>query len=1069
MAQYGHNFYGSSYYGKTNAFSGSYTTRIIETEEPLKSTFTVNINAVMPHAFYDPRDPEFEQVSGTWTYDEAFEKLVTSSAGAEIVFTGTADTIGIRYEQRSTGASNVNVEITTAQPDGTDTVSTYSFSSKSDTINTNAEFLIEDLPFAMHTVRIFLDATHPTTEYFNFKGINSRVTDFTVETKSRAADGTWTAWQAIALSGSLLNAASETYLISGTTPNYQGATGIQVRVWLATSDNALSPELLDLATVAGDSSNRAESGRWEGIFDMSAVAEAMGKTFAQVETIDWTATEPDGTTLTIRSSSSPTKALFGPRSVPYKKNVNRLRLKEGKTSGWMDAPFVRPFYSNEHTTTVEWRSWRDQSFLPPNTSRATIHYYFLDAKRNESEAYHSEMNPTAANRGMLSPIGKSDFLLRVKLGRENTMTASPVVDYIDFDSLMEYNEAQAVQDATLSAVDNENTGKKQVFSLSSLQWGNPTEVANPEYRLEDNTKRPQDVMLYYNSEMDKGTERRPVTKLSTDIVWAETKDRVPKHFQYGGGAVKYPNTDEIEMAPSFTPSLKGIPYRYFLLKGWPTEYHTTQRGDTMLSVSQDYGITIEALAAENASPQENNDGTLLEGQRLKLPNSSDNPSVRINWKSNQGMLTDKSSHNALMNKAVDLSSDAVEAKVSQQSTMGEVDWTSEEKIYTGVLNLNDVQSEYRRIHTAVESSQSFEIDYTAVAEDTYTSVSNRFAVYETDLRKRNEAGDSELVAGQRIVIPAKFSLPAIDPKAIVSANPYRIDIVYNSVKRKDGSRIEEERIFQVGDFQIEYRTEAKSATVTRGPVTNGKDPLQHARVVSIDRVYDASGFDWTPGTQLPGGGWSGDYVQDGNYVKWDVEGSLYEPVGGEKYFVDYTVEVANKVTVIMDTDYVEEGGIDRIWRSPEVKEFTGMCYPGKDMRVELPAISEWVGTGDIQVEDIEYLIEDNDLWVKTWIEYNENTGTYFAVGSLQDRVPKDNWLPTIQTGYYYLSDEEYYLFNEPVVVEPTDREMPIARNITYVPGKYDNAARLQEGSANLVRNSGFDTANETRTVYKLTF
>jgi LysM repeat protein len=1071
LAQYKHNFYGSSYYGETNAFSGTYTTKQIRTDEPLKNTFTVNINALMPHAFYGANDPDIEQVSGTWQYDAAFAKLTTNTPSAELRFKVTSDKIAIRYEQRSTGASDVKVEVTSNVIGGADNVTTYTFSTNSTSINTNAEFVIDNLDYTMHTVRIYLPSTHVTTQYFNFKGIDARVTHFTIETRAYGAAAGWSDWERISLEDTLLDNATDKYKISGVSPNYLQNTIIQVRVWLASSDNEVSPELLDLETIAGDSNNRTEDGVWYGTFDMQAIATADGKTFASVETINWSGAEPNGTTLTIRSSSSPNKTAFGPRSVPYKKGVNRVRLKEGKSAGWVDAPYIRPFYNNEHTFTVEWRTWNDQSFLPPNTTQTAIEYYFLDTNRKESEALHAERTPTRSNRGMLTPIGNKDFFLRIKLRRDNVLSASPVVDYVDVKSLMEYNQPQSVEHIEFSAIDNNNTGANTVFNLSSLSWGNPTEADNLEYRLEDNTKRPQDVMLYFNSEKDKGINRRPVTKLANDLVWAETKDRVPKHYQYGGGAVKYPNVEKIEMAPAFTPSLKSIPYRYFLLSGWPTEYHTVQRGDTLLTISQDYGVTEADLITVNPKPKLNNDGTLMENQRIQLPNNSINSNVTLTWdKSMLGMVTNKSSHNALLSGNADKSSDLINATVSRESTMGEVEWTSEERIYSGICNLNDIRSEYRRVHTAVDSSQSFEVEYTVLNGETYTSVATKFAIYEADLRKRNSAKDEDqLTTGQKIIIPAKFSLPAIDAKAIVPENPYKIEVVYNSVKTKDGRRIDEEHVYQVGNLIIEYTTEPKVSTITRGPVKNGKDPLLHARVVSIDSVYDSTGFRWTPGVKGPTGTWTGDYIQDGNYIDWNVTGSQYEPEAGEMYEVEYTVEVPNKVTIIMDTNYVEEGGIDHIWRSPEVKEFKGVCYPGKDMRVELPPISEWMGTDDNNIEDIEYLIEDNDLWVKTWIEYNENTDKYYAIGSLQDRVPKDNWFPTIQTGYYYLSQDEYYLFNEPIIMEPTDREMPVARNVRYVPGKYSNAAKLQEGSTNFVKNSGFDIPSTNKTVYKLTF
>jgi hypothetical protein len=235
-------------------------------------------------------------------------------------------------------------------------------------------------------------------------------------------------------------------------------------------------------------------------------------------------------------------------------------------------------------------------------------------------------------------------------------------------------------------------------------------------------------------------------------------------------------------------------------------------------------------------------------------------------------------------------------------------------------------------------------------------------------------------------------------------------------------------------------------------------------------------MEWVKGVEQPDGSWTGDYIMDGNYVDWSLsEGFSSEPAENEKYYVDYTIEVPDKVTIIMDTNYIEEGGTDQVWRSPEVKEFSGMSYYSEkdekaiDFKEVLPPVSDWIGTDRSDLEDIEYMIEDDDLWIKTWIDHDQEAGKYYAVGSLQDRIPKENWFPTIRVGHYYLSQDEYYLFNEPVVMTPTELDMPIAKNINYVPGKYSKAAKLQEGSVNLVKNSGFDSLTETQTLYKLTF
>jgi hypothetical protein len=299
--------------------------------------------------------------------------------------------------------------------------------------------------------------------------------------------------------------------------------------------------------------------------------------------------------------------------------------------------------------------------------------------------------------------------------------------------------------------------------------------------------------------------------------------------------------------------------------------------------------------------------------------------------------------------------------------------------------------------------------------------------------------------------------------AIVSDEPFNVTIVYNSVKKKDGKILPEDIIISA-PLVVDYEVVESTAQIVRGDIANGKDLIPSPMVTGITSIETEDGM--TTYNEYDSTLHIGDFTLNGNYIDWNVTGGQ-EPAAGTVYNVVYQHKQPKTITVDMSTLYYEEGGVDRIWRSPEVKEFKGMCYPGVDYVADLPDFSEWQGLPDNSIEDLKYVIEDNDLWVKTWAE--QRKGQWVIVGSLQDRVPKDNWFPTVQTGYYYLGQDEYYLFSEPIVIQPTEEEVPTAKNVNFVPGKFENAAQLQEGSQNLIRNSGFDIANTTTTVYKMSF
>jgi len=1085
MAQYGHNFYGTTYYGRTNAFSGWYETREIFTDELLKNTVTINMRTALPSATYGPQSKEVQQVKGTWSYVSSQGKIQSDTPNAELLLGVTSDEVTIKYEQRTIAAS-VTIEVTSTPVDADPTVQTFTLNTQAASVDANATYKITGLPFGEQRVRIILGASNPSGSYFNFKGFVARTANITVESRARLDQTPWptpseAAYVKIPATVKPI-AGSTDYMVTATTPNYAGKNQIQFRIFLASSDNETTPEVQYIETIAGDSNNRTEDGQWWAIFNMVEIAVQAGVSFSQVEEVNWTEEVPATTTMTVRSQSSVDKLnIWDKVTVPYKQNTNRIRLKEGFLTGWIDSPFIAPSAKVPYVTTTEWDKWDDQSFLPPDSAGVSVTYDFLSTQRdNTLNPYVRLSNPmNIANRNLRGTnLRNKDNVLRVTLKRTRGKQ-TPVVDWVTMTSEMHYEQDVVTEGQEFSAVDFKNTGKGVMLDMNPTAFRNkfkiPAATSNPEYTLIDNTRRPQDVILYLDSEKDAAIRTNKTMTLSNKV-WAEAKVKttdngtgLQKNFQYGGGQVKFPLKDQIQLAPIFTPSLSStLRYRYHLETGWPTQYHTVAPGDSMLEIAQQYQYDEAEIRTLNPKATYTNTGDLMEGQEIELPNDSVNDDVKMYWSSTNNERTDKSSHNAVLEGNADVSSDMVTAEVKEASIYGWVDWVSEEKIYDGVVNLNDVRSEYKRSHISPDSGDSAQVEYIAKAGDTYKNIANQFGVYEEDVRRLNNitVDDEQPAAGQRVMVPSRIVLPAVHPKAVVEDNPYHIEIVYNSVKKKDSKTLSED-VMTVKPIEITYKTVTmQDVEITRGEIENGKDLLPNARVISITQARNISGTRiYNPYNETTK---SGDFKLTDNHIDWIPASSpASEPAANERYVVDYVVEVPSKVTVTIDTTYIEEGGVDRIWRSPEVKEFSGMCYPGYDYVAELPAFTEWLGMPDNAVEDIAYVIEDNDIWVKTWAE--ERDGKWYVIGSLQDRVPKDNWFPTIKTGYYYLGQDEYYLYNEPIVIEPTERDIPIAANVEFVSGKYQNAAALQESSVNKVLNSGFDVQEEERTVFKLSF
>jgi hypothetical protein len=1084
MAQYGHNWYGTSYYGETNAFSGWYQTKELFTEQPLKDTVTTNMRVTLPSASYGPTDPEVFKQAGTWTYDSTNKKLYSGNANAQLVLTATADQIVIQYEQR-TVAALVHISVETTLPGQAPTTTTYDLNTQSSTVNSNATYTISGLAFGLQKVTITIDSANTTSgSYFNFKGFMARTANLTVESRARLGSAAWptpyadAAYTKLTTTITPVSGSTTDYIVSGVSPNYAGKDHIQFKVYLASSDNETTPEIQYVEVVAGNSNNRTKNGEWTATFNMLNIASQAGVSFASVDEVTWTENVPATTTLTVRSQSLTPQGFKDYVTAPYKQGVNRIRLRSGHNNGWIDTPLSAPAKNVPYVTTTNWLSWKEQSYFPPDSAGADIVYDFLNTTKDNYLAPYYKAGKVAGFTSSLNGVGtlkNNDTVVRITLSRTD-QKQTPVVDLISLVSQMHYQQDHIIEGKDFSAVDNHNTGKDVVLDMSTISntWVVPHATSSPSYKLIDNTKRPTDIVLYYDSEKS-AASRKNVTTNIIDKVWAETKaynskttKGLAKGYQYGGGQVSYPLTEEIQMVNNFTMENKkamdtSLHYRYHLDAGWPQEYYTTLKGDTLAQIAEIYSMTPADFSSINTKLLYDKDGTLLANQNLKIPNDSVNSNINLFFKSTNSDITSKSATNALLDGLSNVESDSISATVKQNSIYGLVDWVSEEKIYDGIINLNGVAGDYKRVHPANTLASDGNIKYTAVTGDTYASISDVYNVYEDDVRWLNGAvNGEEPTVGQVVLVPPPFSLPWIDPQAIIADNPYNVIVVFNSVKKDDGTLLAE-NIINSAPLAVTYEEIESTAQITRGAIANGKDLLPSPMVTSITSVETdmVTYNEWNTTLNI------GDFKLTDNNIDWSPATNAAEPTAGTVYTVTYKHNVPKDVTVDFSTLYYEEGGVDRIWRSSEVKQFTGMCYPGNDYVADLPDFNSWQGLPDNNVEDLAYIIEDNDLWVKTWAE--QRNGKWVVVGSLQDRVPKDNWFPTIKTGYYYLGQDEYYMFSEPITLSPGEEEVPTAKNVQFVPAKFDNGARVQEASQNLILNSGFDVTNTTSTVFKLTF
>lgn len=1078
MAQYKRNFYGTSWYGRVQAFSGSYETHGIYTKEPLVDFVDVSAHVNLPRAIYYPGSDEYLVQKGTWKLDANLQTWTTKEAGASLQFEATGCKVDILFSSALTTAKTVEVKVDTETEGGKIPTKTFTFSAQSSAPNLSNVFSIPDLPFGMHLITISLPTTH-TGEEFRFKGIKMQTSHMRFELRAKKSTGDWTPYTLLTLTEE--SAANGTTILKGKTPNYKDCVYVQAKIWMASSDDMTTPAIYWFQVQAGNASERSPKGQWTAVIDMKQLAQGSNLTFKEVTSIHYTADEPDGTTLWIRTSSSKDKVVFGPVTCPYKNNIKRVRLKPGRTYGYIDTPYVAPANSSVTGTlknlvrVVKWDRWEDQSYRPPDSLETSIFYNLLDHTKNMDEPYDRFEPYARGNKTMKKPTTQ-DFFTRVEL-RRRIDKATPVVDFIHFHSLMEYNESYVKNDQIISAVHNNYTGKDMVFDMSKVVFNYPkynpplpgvSKVEDFDHQIIDDVKRPTDLVFYWKSQ-EKDFKRTHVTKDPKDQVWAEvlvkkspTDTGVPIHHQYGGGSMIYGEPEVIEVAPTFTPRLdKGKKYRYYVTNGWPDEQYYTKQGDRIRYIAMKYGVTEEELREHNPKALYESNGMLSPGQYLSIPNKTYNPLIEIRFKSNNLFYTEKSPHNAYEDNGLDKSSDSIVVVLHRPAKEDDVDWVSEEKLFNGVVNPNDVRREYKRTYFAPDGDDVVSFFYLPQKDETWKQIAERFSIYLEDLLRANNAeADTPLSISKKILIPAPITLPRIHPKAKVSDNPYVVDIVLGSVRKKDGTPLPESAIHLV-NMDVTYRRVPMTKELrVRGDVANGKDILGHPRVKKIKRVESKNGMIqynlYDPFTK------QGDFVQNGNYIDWSPASGI-EPAKGEEYYVTYECDVPETVTIHMDTTYREEGGVDKVWRSPEVKHFVGICKPGEDFVMKLPNPETWKEANG--VEDLQFVVEDNDLWVKTWVDKTDDG--YFLKGSLQDRVPKDNWFPTLRTGYYYLGQKEFYLYSEPLTTVYGENEIPQAKRVHYETGKFGGGLLLEPASENLFKNSLFGKKTRRRHIHQV--
>lgn len=1078
MAQFNKSFFGSSLFGYTNAFSGTYTTDALDAEEPFTGLVRAELSASLPTKTYLASDPGMAKLpTGAWTGG------TSSTIGATIDFTLSTERVTLAFASGSTGSVKVELLDPATETGASQTIDT-----------STTKTLQLSLPYNSYILRMTV-----VSGTVVFTQVDAQVTSMTLQMRSGNRSGdvmSWTPYETVTLT-------NEAGVLTGTSTSVSNKRFVQFAITLATSDDTVTPLLNKMIASSGDTKKRTANGKWQVAIDLTKAAQDKGVSFRKAKRVLWKEKKPDGTSLVIRTTSRsafPTDQQliddtnWGALTAPYRlinntgtsfgQALDRVYLKTGVQKAALTGKILRPSNYGLNEATVkraQWLRWDDQSDYPVPKNKGALAQAGLQITyewyRNQTGPQNGETaiwrvrHPeTALGREMSIPeeYVAGNYYPRILLER-SAGEGTPVVDGLTFDATMNFDSlaAQAMTTTEISANDN-GTGITKLQSVDSktIPWpvtdGKVTNTQsladNPrQVKIQYVTSYPTQVKAYFKSKASSTSDRTvidipaggtlldevyvAVTALEpTATTTGVAANRLYFHYLMDGGTVQYPLETKRPLGTDFSPDLlRNKKYRFSLTNGWPTQRDKVPYAMTWTELAEFLSVNEAKLIAANPNTKLYG-GKVPAGKEVLLPNETANPLIQLKFNTGKSW-TDESAWNGTTN-------DVVTASIPTMGDYGYSEWRSEEKVYTGYLNVNDTKKFYDRVQGNLKTPLA-ETTYLVRAGETYESIAKRRGINAVDLMRAND--DKPLKEGMTIRLISTLELPILLPQVLTDGpNPYQIEIIEGSIQKRDGAKLTIDQLKASAALSYTTRlSDPVTVRIVRGQVVNGKDFLKHAGVKQVLSVKNVTtGTVYAPVVKTTTT--TGDYLLTGNFIDWSAShtGSR-EPSAGQMYDVTYQYDIVDSLRYTVDSDYHEQAGYDILWRSPEVKVIEGTCSPDYDFKTLLPAASTFLDYRG-NVEDVTYVIEDNDLWVKTYTK-KEADGTYL-IGTMDREDPKRNWYPEMQTGFYYEEDQEYYLYSEPVRLRFEEDQLSIMKNVTFE----EEGVKLLPASRNLIKNSKLD-------------
>lgn len=1060
---------------------GTYDTRLIDAGEPFDGSINISLNADLPSTFY-PYDEPLYHYSGGRSVGNGFTTLHT---GSSVVVHLSGKDLSIEYN-----SGEASVEVTEQESrekknyitNSSGVLKLKDFPEKdilqNYTVKITAKSAFQFKGIRVKTTEIqgWVRATteaRSRDEYF----LNGDWPLFLDSKGNTEHNNTW-------IYNSKIQFTKDGDKIVGQTEEFKNTRYIQLKLILMTTDSKTAPKVNEIQLYSGDLNKFRPSGRWQAVLDMRNLAFEKGVSFQRVQKVEWIEKEVEYSNFDLHSSDSSgrngstpsvlnimndsywsdltAKYVLKHDGINYGEPYNRISLNQ-RNNGYSESAslgnlFFGPINPLEmgftNTIIKNWHAFKSKVYYPRNSSSSFVDIEFYENKNDIQKGtppIYIVNSPETHREYLLNIQNTYDSLFVRLVLKRNTSFSSAVIDDIHLTADLKYESALSNSQFSneLSPLDgyelNNQIGKGKklirTLPLNTYDWPSRTQgltvnsesITNSEksVRLEFNPKYTNQVFLGLDT-VDKPLltfkENYPNQFEVYSQVYAEepslSMNEVPRnklywHYSYDGGGVNFPLITKRELSRDYTPNLlKDKKYRFLIQEGWSDE-----------TFSVPYPMAFEEIAEITQNKAEEliqlnkeiplYDGNILPGYNILLPNNTKNELVNLRFEKTQNVVSDFSELN---NKE----HDNIEAWIEESDTFQYLNWTSEEKLFQGVINYNDEQMPYIRTQNSSYNVQQTGNHTVSLEKETAIEIAARYNVNLEDLLMANNKKEI-FNRNETVVIPGGYSLPDIEPGLIFEGDhPYVVEVIPGSVRRTEGNVRLPTNVLKPGaedEEAISYTlTESDTETIyiERSQVRNGRDHLPVSNIIKIHEIVNQK----TNEKYVPATSTMGDYKLVEGHIDWSPTfGTSKEPKSGDTYRVTLTRGVVNNLRIVYTSNYKEQMSQDRMFAVPVLNKNYKVDLR-EDYKITLPSFSEMQKEYP-NLRNLRYVAENSDLWVNHSIDENEITL------SLNGEDPNVNWYPTIQTGFYYLNDQEHYLYSRPIETVYNDKDIPVIRNVKY--------------------------------------